>query len=211
MAWCHKATNQYLNQCWPRSMLPIVRRPQWVNHHIPPCSSTGNIVLLSSVLFIIHIYFCDWKIFKEIYRYIRNIFRRRKYCKTVKYKAINMVFVDTTQNVFENFLHHIFTSSFAYISYQIYAYSRLTCSQYFIWIILPGRARELVEYEDSIISVYVDKIHIYIYKCSWRSSGGFNVTSFYHPPTTPSSTYNTHLFCSKRQVSYPHKPAAYLV
>ena len=31
MAWCHQATNHYLSQCWPRSMLPNgVTRPQWV-------------------------------------------------------------------------------------------------------------------------------------------------------------------------------------
>ena len=32
MAWCRKATNHYLHQCWPRSMSPYdVTRPQWVN------------------------------------------------------------------------------------------------------------------------------------------------------------------------------------
>ena len=32
MAWCRQATNHYLNQCWPRSLLPYgVTRPQWVN------------------------------------------------------------------------------------------------------------------------------------------------------------------------------------
>ena len=32
MAWCHQATSHYLNQCWPRSLLPCgVTRPQWVN------------------------------------------------------------------------------------------------------------------------------------------------------------------------------------
>ena len=31
MAWCHQATSHYLNQCWPRSLLPYgVTRPQWV-------------------------------------------------------------------------------------------------------------------------------------------------------------------------------------
>ena len=31
MAWCHKATSHYLNQCWPRSLPPYgVTRPQWV-------------------------------------------------------------------------------------------------------------------------------------------------------------------------------------
>ena len=30
MAWCHQATNHYLNQCWPRSPTPYgVTRPQW--------------------------------------------------------------------------------------------------------------------------------------------------------------------------------------
>ena len=32
MAWCRQATSHYLNQCWPRSILPYgVTRPQWVN------------------------------------------------------------------------------------------------------------------------------------------------------------------------------------
>ena len=31
MAWCHQATSHYLNQCWPRSLLPYgFTRPQWV-------------------------------------------------------------------------------------------------------------------------------------------------------------------------------------
>ena len=35
MAWCREATSHYLNQCWPRSMLPYgITRPQWVNHCI---------------------------------------------------------------------------------------------------------------------------------------------------------------------------------
>ena len=33
MAWCHQATNHYLNQCWPRSTSPYdVTKPQWVNN-----------------------------------------------------------------------------------------------------------------------------------------------------------------------------------
>ena len=32
MAWCQQASSHYLNQCWPRFMLPYgVARPQWVN------------------------------------------------------------------------------------------------------------------------------------------------------------------------------------
>ena len=32
MAWCRQAASHYLNQCWPRSLLPYgVTRPQWVN------------------------------------------------------------------------------------------------------------------------------------------------------------------------------------
>ena len=32
MAWCHQATSHYLNQCWPRSVLPYrVTKPQWIN------------------------------------------------------------------------------------------------------------------------------------------------------------------------------------
>ena len=46
MAWCHKATRHYLNQCWPRSpMLYGVTRPQWVNilgTEWNGCHSTGN-------------------------------------------------------------------------------------------------------------------------------------------------------------------------
>ena len=31
MAWCCQASSHYLNQCWPRSLLPYgVTRPQWV-------------------------------------------------------------------------------------------------------------------------------------------------------------------------------------
>ena len=36
MAWCRQATSHYLNQCWPRSLLPYgVTRPQWVNSLAP--------------------------------------------------------------------------------------------------------------------------------------------------------------------------------
>ena len=32
MTWCHQVTSHYLNQCWPRSMIPYgITRPQWVN------------------------------------------------------------------------------------------------------------------------------------------------------------------------------------
>ena len=35
MAWCRQATSHYLNQCWPRPMLPCgVTRPQWVKAHV---------------------------------------------------------------------------------------------------------------------------------------------------------------------------------
>ena len=31
MAWCRQATSHYLNQCWPRSLLPYgITWPQWV-------------------------------------------------------------------------------------------------------------------------------------------------------------------------------------
>ena len=34
MAWCRQATSHYLNQCWPRFMLPYgITRPQWVKDH----------------------------------------------------------------------------------------------------------------------------------------------------------------------------------
>ena len=35
MAWCRQATSHYLSQCWPRSLLPYVIKPQWVKyvHH----------------------------------------------------------------------------------------------------------------------------------------------------------------------------------
>ena len=33
MAWCHKATSHYLNQCWPRSLMPYgITIPQWIDH-----------------------------------------------------------------------------------------------------------------------------------------------------------------------------------
>ena len=32
MAWCHQATSHYLNQCWPRSLINGITRPQWLNH-----------------------------------------------------------------------------------------------------------------------------------------------------------------------------------
>ena len=35
MAWCRQEASHYLNQCWPRSMLPCVTRPQWVNPLVP--------------------------------------------------------------------------------------------------------------------------------------------------------------------------------
>ena len=32
MAWCHQATSHYLNQCWPRPIMPYgIIRPKWVN------------------------------------------------------------------------------------------------------------------------------------------------------------------------------------
>ena len=32
MAWCRQATSYYLNQCWPRCMMPYgITRPQWVS------------------------------------------------------------------------------------------------------------------------------------------------------------------------------------
>ena len=34
MAWCRQATSHYLNQCWPRSLLPYgITRPQWVKEN----------------------------------------------------------------------------------------------------------------------------------------------------------------------------------
>ena len=44
MAWCHQAPSHYLNQCWPRFLLPYgITRPQWVYPYIsydtrPPVS-----------------------------------------------------------------------------------------------------------------------------------------------------------------------------
>ena len=51
MAWCCQATIHYLNQCWPRSMLPYdVTRPQWVNHNIlimtESCHKTRQLLTL---------------------------------------------------------------------------------------------------------------------------------------------------------------------
>ena len=35
MAWCHKATSHYLNQCWPRFVSPYgVTRLQWLTHAV---------------------------------------------------------------------------------------------------------------------------------------------------------------------------------
>ena len=35
MAWCHQAMSHYLNQWWPRLLMPHgVTRPQWVKHNI---------------------------------------------------------------------------------------------------------------------------------------------------------------------------------
>ena len=36
MAWCSQATSHYLNQCWPRSMLPYgITKPWWVHSFRP--------------------------------------------------------------------------------------------------------------------------------------------------------------------------------
>ena len=41
IVWCHQATSRYLNQCWPRSLLPYgVIRPQWVNPHFLGCTDS---------------------------------------------------------------------------------------------------------------------------------------------------------------------------
>ena len=41
MAWCRQVASHYLNQCWPKSMLPYdVTRPHWVNmskENLNPC------------------------------------------------------------------------------------------------------------------------------------------------------------------------------
>ena len=48
MAWCHQAPSHYLNQCWPRSVMPYgVTRPQWVkkwkwNWTQPNCLHSGR-------------------------------------------------------------------------------------------------------------------------------------------------------------------------
>ena len=37
MAWCHRTTNHYLSQCWPRSVSPfVVTGPQWVKGSCQP-------------------------------------------------------------------------------------------------------------------------------------------------------------------------------
>ena len=44
MAWCSLATSHYLNQCWPRSLLPYgVTWPQWVNPAYPRVCWRWNI------------------------------------------------------------------------------------------------------------------------------------------------------------------------
>ena len=50
MAWCRQATSHYLNQCWPRFMLPYgVTRPQWVkNEPITSLWPSDNIRWTSS-------------------------------------------------------------------------------------------------------------------------------------------------------------------
>ena len=46
MAWCHKATSHYLNQCWPRSLPPYrVTRSQWVKS-MTLCKTTVTPFLL---------------------------------------------------------------------------------------------------------------------------------------------------------------------
>ena len=54
MAWCHQAPSHYLDQCWPRSMLPYgITKPQWVN----PChagSISGRLKIQSHLLSFFH-------------------------------------------------------------------------------------------------------------------------------------------------------------
>ena len=58
MAWCRQATSHYLNQCWPRSLLPYgVTRPQWVNSVHNTLEQFDEMVI--SVDFI----YCCWKKF----------------------------------------------------------------------------------------------------------------------------------------------------
>ena len=57
MAWCHQATSQYLNQCWPRSLPPYgITRPQWVKI-LSKVSSAEHLQKYANVAWSIIIYF----------------------------------------------------------------------------------------------------------------------------------------------------------
>ena len=43
MAWCRQAPSHYLNQCWPRSLMPYgITRPQWVKSLVT-CSEEDEV------------------------------------------------------------------------------------------------------------------------------------------------------------------------
>ena len=57
MAWCHQATSHYLNQCWPRSILPYgITRPQVILACCCHLASWVMVIIASSsgLLFICH-------------------------------------------------------------------------------------------------------------------------------------------------------------
>ena len=52
MAWCHHATSQYLNQCWPRSMLTYgFTRLQWVNSSPIDKMAINSLMIYSDTIF----------------------------------------------------------------------------------------------------------------------------------------------------------------
>ena len=54
MAWSCQATRHYLNQCWPRFVLPYgVTRPQWVNQSVNVCKWCVG-VLTKTQVFTLH-------------------------------------------------------------------------------------------------------------------------------------------------------------
>ena len=75
MAWCRQATRHYLNQCWPRSMLPYgIPRPKWVKLVPIPGINKGNVFTIFTIWNQPFTLWIVFRIYKDIFA-ISSLFK----------------------------------------------------------------------------------------------------------------------------------------